>query len=70
MTEDKLIFLKNAFPEYDIQFSADFTKAILVNPFYEENITIYYYDDDDYTPFCVCFSFQHCHLTDQADVIG
>ena len=69
MTDNKLIFLKSAFSEYDIQFSGDFTQAILVNPFYEENVTVYYYDDDDFTPFCVCFSFQHCHLRDQEDVI-
>ena len=69
MTDHKLIFLKSTFSKYDVQFSENFTKATLINPFYEENITVYYYDDDDFTPFCVCFSFQHCHLMDQEDVI-
>ncbi len=69
MSDNKLEFLKSAFPKYDIQFSEDFTKATLLNLFYDENITIYFYEDDDFTPFCVCFSFQHCHLTEKADVV-
>lgn len=69
MTENKLCFLKSAFPEYKVEFSDDFTEAILVNPNYDENITVYYYEDDDFSPFCVCFSFQHRHLIDEKNVI-
>lgn len=69
MADNKLLFLVGAFSEYDVQFSEDFTKAVLFNSIYDENITVYYYGDDDFTPFCVCFSFQHCHLTDEEDVV-
>ncbi len=69
MAENKLEFIKSTFSEYDVQFFENFTKSILFNPICDENITIYYYEDDDFTPFCVCFSFQHCHLMDEEDVI-
>ncbi len=69
MADNKLVFLTSAFAKYNVHFTEDFTKATLVNPFYEENITVYYCEDDDFTPFCVCFSFQHCHLTNQKDVV-
>ncbi|MDD5924196.1 MAG: hypothetical protein PUC88_05350 [Clostridia bacterium] len=69
MADHKLIFLKNAFSKYDVQFSEGFTKATIVNPFYDQNITVYYDEDDDFTPFCVSFSFQHCHLIDEEDVV-
>lgn len=69
MSENKLSFLKSAFTEYKVEFSDDFTEAIIVNPNNDENITVYYYEDDDFYPFCVCFSFQHCHLIDEENVI-
>lgn len=69
MTENKLLFLKDTFSKYKVQFSEDHTNAIIFNPFYHENITVYYYKEDDFTPFCVCFSFQHFHLTDKENVI-
>ena len=65
MADNKLAFIKSAFPEYVVQFLDHSTEAILVNPFYDENIKVYYYEDDDFSPFCVCFSFQHCHFTDE-----
>ncbi len=69
MTDNKLSFLKNTFSSYKVQFSDDFTCATIYNPFYDENITIYYYEDDDFSPFCARFSFQHRHLTDEDDVV-
>lgn len=69
MAGNKLLFLKIAFQKYNVQFSEGFTKATIFNPFYDENITVYYYEDDDFTPFCVRFSFQHCHLMDEEDVV-
>ena len=69
MTENKLLFLKNVFSKYEVQFSDNYTKAVILNPFYNENITVSYYEDDDFTPYCVFFSFQHCHLADKEDVV-
>lgn len=69
MTNSRLLFLKNAFSEYKIEFSEDCTNAVIFNPFYDENFTVYYYEEDDFTPFCVSFSFQHCHLTDEEDTV-
>jgi len=69
MADNKLLFLKTAFPEYKLQFSDDCTEAVIFNPFYDENIIVYYEADDDYTPFIVMFSFQHRHLEDKEEVI-
>lgn len=69
MAGNKLLFLKNVFSKYEVQFSDDYTKAVILNPFYNENITVSYYEDDDFTPYCVFFSFQHCHLADKEDVV-
>ena len=69
MSDNKLAFIKTAFPEYDVQFLENSTGAVLINPFYDENIKVYYYEDDDFTPYCACFSFQHCHLPDEEDTL-
>lgn len=69
MIENKLAFLNDAFPEYQIQFSDDFTDATIFNPFCEENITVSYDDELSFDPFCACFSFQHRHFMDKDDVI-
>ena len=65
MTENKLIFLKDTFIGFELQFSDDFSNAVIFNPNYNENITVY---ADGYE-FIVCFSFQHCHLEDEEDVV-
>ncbi len=65
MSENRLVFLKNAFPELKLQFADDFSNAVIVNPNYDENITVY---DDEYE-YIVCFSFQHCHFDDEDDII-
>ena len=70
MIENNLAFLKDAFPEHQIQFSDDFTDATIFNPFYEENITVSYDEALSFDPFCACFSFQHRHLIDENDVIN
>lgn len=69
MAENKLAFLKDAFPGHQVQFAEDFAYAVIRNPFYDENMKVYYYAEDDFTPFCVCFSFQHGHLTDEENVV-
>ncbi len=65
MIENKLIFLKDSFPEFELQFSDDFTEAVILNPNYNENITVY----DEGFEFTVYFSFQHRHLEDKEDVV-
>ena len=69
MAENKLSFLKNAFSDYVVEFTDSFTHAVIVNPFCGDNIAVYYYEDDEHTPYCVCFSYQHCHLCDKENVV-
>lgn len=65
MTENRLIFLRDTFSGFELQFSDDFSNAVILNPNYNENITVY----DEGHEFIVCFSFQHCHLEDEEDVV-
>ena len=65
MTENRLSFLQDTFVELEIQFSDDFSNAVIVNPNYKENIIVY---DEGYE-YIVCFSFQHCHFEDTEDVV-
>lgn len=64
MYQNKLNFIKEAFPQHEVIFSEDFTCATIINPIYDENLNIYYDECDELTPFTVCFSFQHRHLTE------
>ena len=68
MPDNSLLFLKNAFSKYEVEVSDDCTNAVIFNPFSDENISVHYYEEDNFTPFCACFSFQHCHLMDEEDV--
>ncbi len=65
MSNNRLFFLKDAFPGFELQFADDYSKAMIVNPDYDENITVY----DDEFQFTVCFSFQHCHFEDEDCII-
>ena len=65
MSENRLIFLKDAFPELELKFTDDFSGAEIVNPNYDENIVV----RDDEVEFTVFFSFLHCHFEDEEDVI-
>ena len=65
MNENRLIFLKESFSGFELRFSDNFSKADIINPNWNENITVY---DDEYE-FTVCFSFQHCHFEDKENVI-
>ena len=65
MVDNRLIFLKEAFSDFKLEFSDDFQNVVIFNPNYNENIIVY----DDEFEFTVCFSFQHCHLEDEADVV-
>ncbi len=65
MSKERLIFLKDTFSEFELQFADDYSNAVIVNPNWNENITVY---DDEYE-FRVCFSFQHRHFEDKEDVV-
>lgn len=65
MSKNRLIFLKDAFPGFELQFADDYSTAVVVNPDYNENITVY----DDEFEFIVCFSFQHRHFEEEDDII-
>ena len=66
MIDHRLVFLNNAFSKFDLQFADNFSNAIICNPNYNENISVY---DNEYE-FIVCFSFQHRHFEDQEDVVA
>lgn len=65
MNKNILTFLKEAFPRFKLQFAEDYSNAVIVNPNYDENITVH---DDEYE-FIVCFSFQHRHFEEENDLI-
>ncbi len=65
MSNNRLIFLKGAFPGFELHFANDCSNAMIVNPNYDENITVY----DDEFEFTVCFSFHHRHFEDEDDII-
>ena len=66
MKENRLMFLQGSFPNFELCFSNDFYKADIVNPNWDENITVY---DEEYE-FIVCFSYQHCHFENEEDVVA
>ncbi len=70
MKENKLAFFAHVYPMYKMRFSDDYSQVIIFNPFYDENITVFYYEEDEFTPFCACFSFLHTHCTDEDDVVA
>lgn len=69
MAENRFEFLKKAFPNDTMQILEDGLHAVILNPSYRENVNVYYNEGDDYTPFAASSSFQHCHLTDEEDVV-
>lgn len=68
MRKDVFGFLQEAFSSYHIKFLDDESIEI-VNPFWEENIKIFYDESDDWTPFILFFSYQHYHLNDKDNII-
>ena len=64
MSKKRLDFLKDAFRGLELQFAEDESNVVILNPNYDENITVY---DDEYE-FTACFSFQHRHFEDEDDI--
>lgn len=65
MKTNRLLFLKDAFTGFELKFADDYSSAAIVNPNYNENITVY---DEEYE-FIACFSFQHRHFEDEDEII-
>ena len=66
MSKKRLEFLKDTFLGLDLQMADDEASMVILNPNYDENITVY---DDEYE-YIVCFSFQHRHFEDEDDIIA
>ena len=69
MQEKRFDFLVKEFSNYEIIISGEDDLAEIINPFSKENIKVYYESEDDYSPYIVCFAFQHVHLCDEELVI-
>ena len=69
MKTEKLGFLSKQFSSYEITFSKEGDLAEIINPFSCENIRVKYIPDDDFTPYMICFAFQHCCMSDEEDII-
>ena len=69
MAKNRLAFLKKAFPNDKVHIEDDGLCAIVFNPFHDQNVNVYYCEEDDYTPFLACFSYQHRHFSDEEDII-
>jgi len=61
-------FLIKQFPNDEIVILEDDSLAEIINTFGKDNIKVYY-DSDDFSPYIVCFAFQHVHLCDEEAVI-
>jgi hypothetical protein len=68
MIKNNLKLIATHFSDYDVQFSEDKFFEIL-NPCGNENIRLEYVSDDEWTPYILCFSFQHWHMNDEEDII-
>lgn len=66
MSKKRLEFLKDTFLGLDLQMADDEASMVILNPNYDENITVY---DDEYE-YIVFFSFQHRHFEDEDDIIA
>lgn len=60
MAESRLGFLKKAFQNYRVHIRGDGLHANIFNPFYDENVDVYYHEEDSHTPFLAYFSYQRC----------
>lgn len=69
MQEQRFDFLLKEFSTYEIIISDENSLAEIINPFYKENVSVYYDSDDDLSPYILCFSFQHVHLCDEEEVV-
>lgn len=69
MQEKRFDFLIKKFSNYEIIISDEDCLAEIINPFCKENIKVYYESEDDFSPYILCFAFQHVHLCDEESVI-
>lgn len=62
-------FLTKQFPNDEIVILEDDSLAEIINTFGKDNIKVYYDSDDDFSPYILCFAFQHVHLCDEEAVV-
>ncbi len=62
-------FLIKQFSNYEIIVLEDECLAEIINPYCKENIRVYYEFEDEYSPYILCFAFQHVHLCDEEEVV-
>ena len=61
----ELSFLTAYASKYRVDVSDDLESAIIYNPHQQEHLYVEYDSADDFSPFTLCFSFQHVHLPDR-----
>jgi hypothetical protein len=66
---ERFDFLIKQFSNYEIVVLEDECLAEIINPFCKENIKVYYDSDDNFSPYILCFAFQHIHLCDEEEVV-
>lgn len=59
-----LSFLSEYASRFTVDISDDLESGLIINPFGNDNISVYYMSDDEYDPFIVHFSYHHVHLSD------
>lgn len=62
-------FLIKQFPNHEIAILEDESLAEIINTFGKDNIKVYYDSDDDFSPYILCFAFQHVHLCNKEEVV-
>lgn len=62
-------FLIKQFSNHEIVILEDESLAEIINAFGKDNIKVYYDSDDDFSPYILCFAFQHVHLCGEEAVI-
>lgn len=62
-------FLIKQFSNYEIIISEDEGFVEIINPFCKDNIRVHYDFDDEFSPYILCFAFQHVHMCDEEDIV-
>lgn len=62
-------FLIKQFPNHEIVILEDESLAEIINAFGEDDIKVYYDSEDDFSPYILCFAFQHVHLCNEKEVV-
>ena len=69
MFQNNLVAIASQFSDYATHLFDDKNYLEIRNPFGNENIKLEYVPEDEWTPYILCFSFQHWHMNDEEDII-